>query len=251
MKSSSLTTAAIVALAALSGRAMAQDYVIPANTPAYIRAAVESEARTADEKARDAGRKPAQILALSGIKPGDKVIEIAGFGNYYTKMLSEIVGENGRVSMFDLPYTGARAGQASAAFVAEHANTEYHLVNYNNAVFPQGVDIVYMVLYYHDLGLQDVDRAVLNRKLFAALKPGGAFLVVDHKAADGSGWSNTQALHRVDYQEIIKEVTAAGFKLEVSSDLLAHPEDDRSKMVFAPGERGETDRAVLLFRKPK
>lgn len=252
MRTRFLTTAAIVAVSALlGGRAMAQDYTIPANTPAYIRSAVESGERSDEDKARDAGRKPAEILTLSGIKTGDKVIEIAGFGNYYTKMLSAIVGDKGKVSMFDLPYTGGRAGAASAAFVADHPNTEYHLVNYNDAVFPGNADLVTMVLYYHDLGLQDVDRAALNKKLFNALKPGGAYLIVDHKAKDGSGWSNTEQLHRVDPAEIVKEVTAAGFELEVTSGLLAHPEDDRTKMVFTQGLRGATDRAVFLFRKPK
>jgi len=227
----------------------AQSYTIPANTPAYIRAAVESAERTDDEKARDAARRPAEVLTLSGIKPGDRVIEIAGFGNYYTKMLSAIVGDSGVVSMYDLPYTGGRSGGPSAAFVEQHPNTEYHLGNYNNATFPQNVDVVFNVLYYHDLGLQPIDRAAFNRKLYEALKPGGAFVVVDHKAADGSGWRDTEATHRVDVQEIIKEVTAAGFALETNSDLLAHPEDDRSKMIFAPGTRGGTDRALFVFRK--
>jgi predicted methyltransferase len=252
MKVGLLTCAAAVALGgSLVGRAMAQDYAIPAGTPAYIRAAVESDTRPEADTARDADRKPAEILTLSGIKPGDRVIEIAGFGNYYTRMLAAIVGDNGKVSMFDLPYTGGRAGQASAAFVAEHANSEYHLVDYNDAVFPQDVDTVFMILYYHDLGLQEIDRAALNAKLFAALKPGGAFLVVDHKAEDGSGWRDTQQLHRVDVAEIVKEVTAAGFELEVDSDLLANPDDPRTQMVFTPGVRGHTDRAVFVFRKPE
>lgn len=252
MKARLCFRAAAVALGGgLAVSAMAQDYVVPAGTPAYIRAAVESDARPEADRARDADRKPAQILALSGIEPGDRVIEIAGFGNYYTRMLSSIVGDAGKVSMFDLPYTGGRAGAASAAFVAEHPNTEYHLVDYDDAVFPQNVDIVFMILYYHDLGLQDIDRAALNARLFSALKPGGVYLIVDHKAAEGSGWRDTERLHRVGVEEIVREVRAAGFELELDSDLLANPDDDRTQMVFAPGVRGHTDRAVFVFRKPE
>jgi len=212
--------------------------------------AVESDDRSEEMTARDAARKPAEILTLSGVKPGDHVIEIAGFGQYYTTMLSAIVGESGRVGMYDLPYTGARAGAASAAFVAEHANTQYYLANYNDVVFPSNVDVVFNVLYYHDLGLQDVDRAAMNRKLFAALKSGGRYVIIDHKAEDGSAWRDTESLHRMGAETIVEEVTAAGFRLTVNSDLLANPADDRKSMVFAPGTRGATDRAVFVFTKP-
>jgi predicted methyltransferase len=234
----------------LAGGAQAQTYRMPADTPGYIRAAIDSDERPDADRERDAARKPAEVLMLSRIKPGDHVIEMAGFGNYYTRLLSAIVGDAGVVSMYDLPYTGARAGGASATFVSEHDNTEYHLGAYDNAVFPSNVDVAFMILYYHDLGLNPVDRAALNRKIFAALKPGGTYLIVDHKAEAGSGWRDTERLHRVDPAVIVEEVTAAGFELAVDSDLLANPEDPRTAMVFAPGTRGATDRALFVFRKP-
>ena len=253
MRSTIWTVAAAAAsLAAVT--AVAQEYMIPAGTPAYIRAAVQSGERPEADRARDAARKPAEVLTLSGIKPGDRVIEMAGFGNYYTRLLSAIVGDAGTVAMYDLPYTGApRGGNATAspAFVAEHPNTEYHLGDYNNIVFPSDVDVAFNILYYHDLGLQDgLDRAALNRKIFDALKPGGVFLIIDHKAEDGSGWRDTQALHRVGVEVIRREVEAAGFELAAASDLLANPDDPHTAMVFAPGTRGATDRALFVFRKP-
>ena len=219
------------------------------NAGAAIAAAVASPERPAEARERDPARKPAEVLALSGIEPGDRIVEIAGFGQYYTTLLSSIVGPEGEVHVFDLPYTEERAGEASRAFAAAHANTEYNVVDYNEASFPADTDIVFNVLYYHDLGLNDIDIAAMNAKLFAALKPGGAYLVIDHKAEDGSGWRDAESVHRVDKQTIIDEVTAAGFVLETDSDLLANPDDDRSVMVFSPGTRGATDRAVLLFRK--
>lgn len=236
---------------AAADNALAQNYMVPSNAPAYIRAAVESADRPAADKERDAARKPAEVLMLSGVEPGDRVIEIAGFGNYYTRLLADIVGDSGTVSMYDLPYTGGLGGAGSAQFVTEHPNTEYHLGDYNHVVFPDDVDVAFNILYYHDLGLQEgLDRAALNRKIFEALKPGGVYLVIDHKAADGSGWEHTQQLHRMGTEVIVEELTQAGFELEVDSDLLANPDDPRDTMVFAPGTRGATDRALFVFRKP-
>jgi predicted methyltransferase len=225
-------------------------YVIPGSTPAYIRSAVESPNRSAEQRARDVNRKPAELLTLSGVKPGDRVVEFASFGQYFTTLLASIVGPQGMVYMYDLPYTEKRAGEASRAFVAAHSNTRYELVDYNKLELPQKVDVVFNVLYYHDLSLNEIDTASLNARVFKALKPGGIFFVVDHNAAAGSGRRDTKALHRIDPEVIKQEVTAAGFELVEESKLLAHPEDDHTKMVFAPGMRGLTDQTVFKFRKP-
>jgi predicted methyltransferase len=89
----------------------------------------------------------------------------------------------------------------------------------------------------------------MNAKLFAALKPGGRYVVIDHKAEDGSGWRDAESLHRMGAEKIVEEVTAAGFVLSVDSDLLANPADPRTAMVFAPGTRGTTDQAFFIFTK--
>jgi predicted methyltransferase len=225
-------------------------YVVPRDTPAHVRRAVESPERTPEQRARDFFRKPAEILTLSGIAEGDHVVEIAGFGQYFTTMLLAAVGSSGRVDMYDLPYTERMAGEASRAFEAKHPNVAYHLEDYNTVALPQGVDSVWNVLYYHDLQPQKVDTALFNRKIFEALKPGGIYLVIDHKAEDGSGWRDAAAIHRMGADTIEQEVLAAGFELALESDLLANPADDRTKMVFAPGTRGTTDQAFFIFRKP-
>ena len=251
-----IVCALVTALGGASGWAIAADaaaaaeYAIPAGTPAYIRSAIESPARPAEQKARDANRKPAQLLTMSGIKPGDHVVEFASFGQYFTSFLSDIVGPKGHVNMYDLPYTEKRAGGASRAFVAAHPNCTYELIDYNKLQLPNRVDIVFNVLYYHDLSINDIDVASLNARIFKALKPGGIFFVVDHNAAPGSGRRDTKALHRIDPELIKQEVTAAGFELVEESHLLAHPEDDHTKLVFAPGLRGETDQTIFKFRKP-
>jgi predicted methyltransferase len=122
------------------------------------------------------------------------------------------------------------------------------------ADLPQDVDVVLNVLFYHDLrresAEESVDTADMNRRIYDALKPGGAYLVIDHNAQEGSGWRDAMSLHRIDAATIRHEVTAAGFELAEDSDLLANPADDRTESMRAPEIRGRTDQAVLLFRKP-
>jgi predicted methyltransferase len=225
-------------------------YAVPNGTPANIRRAIESPERSAEMKGRDFYRKPAEILTLAGLEEGDHVLEIAGFGQYFTAMLVEAVGPSGRVDIYDLPYTERFAGEASRAFDSKHGNAVYHQQDYNAVELPRNVDAVYNVLYYHDLQPNGVDTAALNAKIFAALEPGGVYVVIDHKAEDGSGWRDASTIHRMGVDTIKQEVTAAGFELAVDSDLLANPDDDRTKMVFAPGTRGTTDQALFIFRKP-
>jgi predicted methyltransferase len=225
-------------------------YVMPASTPDYIRKAVESPGRPAAAKADDANRKPAELLTLAGVKPGDRVIEFATFGQYFTTLLSDVVGEKGMVYMYDLPYTEARSGAASRTWVAAHPNSRFEIVDYNKVELPQNIDGVYIVLYYHDLPLNSIDTAAFNAKVFKALKPGGTYFIVDHNAEAGSGTRDTKSLHRIDPAVIKQELKAAGFELVEDSKLLAFPKDDHKAMVFTPGVRRQTDQSVLKFRKP-
>ncbi len=256
MRSLLLVSLALLAVAAPQARSQtappdaAPPYVVPSNAPANVRRAIESPERTAEQRARDFYRKPAEILIASGIKEGDKVVEIASFGQYFTTMLLAAVGPTGHVDMYDLPYIERFGGPASREFDAKHDTAVYHQEEYNSVTLPQNVDSVWNVLYYHDLQPNGVDTAALNRKIFNALKPGGIYLVIDHKAEDGSGWRDAGTIHRMGVDTIKQEVLAAGFELALDSNLLANPADDRTKMVFAPGTRGTTDQAFFIFRKP-
>src|SRR5689334_17565796 len=110
-------------------------YVIPAKTPDYIRKAVESPARAAAAK-DDFNRKPAELLTLAGVKPGDRVAEFGAFGQYFSTLLSEVVGAKGEVYMYDLPYM-ERTAAASKAFVTAHPNSHFELGDFNAVKLPE------------------------------------------------------------------------------------------------------------------
>jgi predicted methyltransferase len=245
---------AVLALGLVAPAALAQ--VVknppPPKVPAYIQQAVDNRAREAKQRERDPARKPGETLALVGLKPGQKVIELASFGQYYTDIMAPIVGPKGHIWMYDLPYTDKKYGDPSRVFIAAHTNTEFAEAKFDEMDFPKGVDLITIVLYYHDLKPNKVDTAVLDRKLFDALKPGGKLLIIDHKSdKDDAGWRDAGTIHRIGAATIVQEVTAAGFKLKIDSDLLANPGDDHTKMVFSPGLRGHTDQAVYVFEKPR
>ncbi len=250
-----LTTAGSAGEAPATAAAPPVPYVIPASTRDYIRKAVESPGRAAATK-DDANRKPAELLTLAGVKPGDRVIEFASFGQYFTTLLSDVVGPNGMVYMYDLPYLEARTAAASKAFVAAHPNSKFEIGDFNAVELPENIDGVYVVLYYHDLQLEKtgsccvVDAAKFNARVFKALKPGGTYFIVDHNAEAGSGRRDSNTLHRIDPATIKEEVKAAGFELVEDSKLLAFPKDDKKLMVFNKDVRRQTDQSVLKFRKP-
>ncbi len=244
----------VVSLGIRAAQAQSGRYAVPQATPANIARAVESEERSAEQRERDFFRRPAEVLTLLGIREGDEVIEFASFGNYYTTLLAEAVGSGGRVYMIDMPWTEPFGGGGSRAFVERHENATYTIAHFNRAQMPSDVDAAMMVLFYHDLkvqsGTQQVDTVAMNARIFAALRPGGRYLVIDHKAEDYSGWRDAGGLHRIDEATIVQEVLAAGFELVASSNILANPDDDHRVSMRDPSIRGRTDRAVLVFQKP-
>jgi len=240
-------------LAVLIGAPVAWAQVKPPVPPISdaVAKAVASSTRSEKDKARDGGRKPAEVFAISGIKPGDKVIEIAAFGQYDTNIMVNIVGPTGHIYMYDLPYQQARQEAPTKAFTDAHPNTEHAFGKFDEMTFPSGIDLVTIDMYYHDLSINNVDLAAFNKKMFNALKPGGRLLIVDHNAEAGSGRRDTNTLHRIDKPLILSEVQAAGFRLVVDSSLFANPMDNYKIRVFDPTERGGTDRSVFLFEKPR
>jgi len=223
--------------------------------------AVANEARTEADVARDAGRKPAEVLSFLHIEPGMTVLDMFSGGGYYSEILSYVVGEKGSVV--------AHSNKAYLQFVGEEfvaryaggrlANVDLLMAENNKLrLQPDQFDAIMMGLSYHDtywvnpdMGWQEIDRDKLLATLFAALKPGGILGITDHYAADGTGTASVPELHRIEKSVVIADLEAAGFELEAESDLLRNADDDHGKSVFAPEIRGQSDRFVLRFRKPE
>ena len=240
----SLALALISAGLVLGGSAQAQ---APAATEA-ISTAVADAARPDADKARDAVRKPAEIVAFAGVEPGDKIAEIAPGGGYYTRILSKAVGPQGKVYALMPAFFANRPGGLDAinALAEQYGNVEVVVIDYAATELPEPVDLVWTTENYHDLANGDI--ATVNAWVFKALKPGGIYFVEDH-AAPGTGTSATSTLHRIDPAAVKEQVGAAGFTLEAESDLLHNPNDPHD---VNPREVEPTsDKFALRFRKPE
>ncbi len=221
---------------------------------AAIAAAVADAGRPAEDKARDADRKPAEVVAFVGVKPGDKVAEMMPGGGYFTRILSKTVGPTGHI--YALVPTGFanRPGALDKlnALAAQYGNVTVVTTDMANFKLPAPVDVVWTSENYHDFHNGPAPNiAGLNSAAFAALKPGGVYYIEDHAAAAKSGITATSTLHRIDPAAAVTEVEAAGFKLDGMSKLLANPKDAHDKPVFDPSIRGHTDKFALRFRKPR
>lgn len=241
--------AASIAIAALATVAQAQTNVHDPKPTAAVSAAVADASRPAADKARDENRKPAEVVAVSGLKPGQTVVELGAGGGYYTRILAKTVGPNGKV----YPIIGAQPPGGAARMqpiVTDNPNVqivEDDMTKLTNV--PGKVDMVWTTDNYHDFHNR-TDMAALNKAVFDVLKPGGVFVVEDHAAAPGAGATVTNTLHRIDPATVKQEVTAAGFKLVRTSDVLANPADNHTERNAETDIRGKTDRFVYVFQKP-
>jgi predicted methyltransferase len=214
--------------------------------------------RSEDDIKLDAGRKPLELLAFCGVKPGQRVAELGAGRGYTAELLARAVGPDGAVYAQNSPTMLAKIGDEQ--WLARLKKPELKNVTPINQEFDapftedvKGLDLVLINLLYHDTVWLNVDRASMNAAAFNALKPGGVYVVIDHNAHAGAGVSEVQTLHRIEESVVTQEVLAAGFKLDTTSDFLRNPEDtmDWSTSPGAAGEkRGHSDRFALRFVKP-
>jgi predicted methyltransferase len=231
-----------------------------AAVPAYITAAVNDAGRPDADKQRDADRKPADTLAFAGIKPGSQVVELVPGGGYYTRLLSKVVGHRGKLyAVAPAPRPDAKPGDPDRAAAvnaiaadANYANVTVLVQPIKSLSLPERADVVWTSNNYHDVhNVPGIDVLAFNKSIFAALKPGGLYLVIDHAAAAGAEADVTSKLHRVDPEVVKQEVLAAGFVLEGQSDVLRNPADDHTVAIFDPAIKGKTDQFLFRFRKPR
>ena len=220
-----------------------------------IAAAIADTSRPATDTATDANRRPAETLAFAGVKPGMVVGEFFPGGGYFTRMLSDIVGPSGHVyGIENAGWTGAVKADQGILAGGKLANVSIESLPFGTVGFPRPLDLVWVTQNYHDLKIArygQVDTAAFNRAVFAALKPGGIFFVLDHEAPPGTDLTAIAKLHRIEKAQVIREVTAAGFKLEEEGTFLRRPGDDHSLSIFDKAIQGHTDQYALRFVKPR
>jgi predicted methyltransferase len=214
---------------------------------------VASPDRSDGDRQADQRRQPARMLAFAGVKAGMKVLDMEANAGYSTELLARTVGP-----------TGVVYAQDSAAVIERFVKDKFdiraqkpamknvvHVVrNFDDPVPPEvgGLDLITFFFAYHDITYMEVDRAAMNQKMFAALKPGGFLIIADHSAHPGDGTTVAKTLHRIEETTLRQEIEAAGFKLAGEADFLRHPEDPRDAAVFRP--QIPTDEFVLKYQKP-
>jgi predicted methyltransferase len=235
---------------------------VPANAADIYDAAVAHAGRSAADLKRDSLDHPADILRLSGIKPGMRVADVLAGDGYYSELASYVVGPKGKVLLinntaFDNWSDGLQARLASNRL----GNVEHETLDLNHMdLKAASLDAVFLIKVYHDLYWVDsegtahwptIDTANVLDQLAHALKPGGVLLLVDHSAKAGSGTTAASSLHRIDESYAIKDFESRGFKVVAKSDLLRRPDDARDQVSYKGPALGKTDRFVLVFRKTR
>ena len=247
-------TAAVTALA-LFALAQSQGFGAAPNVPDFIKAAVADPHRPAADTMRDGDRQPIDMLANSGIKPGDIVAELIPAGGYSTRLLSAAVGPKGHIYSINLATLTDRIKEQIDPVVKDPAYANVSILNedFGQLTLPERVDMVWTAQNYHDFqnpGMFHADTAAMDRAIFAALKPGGLFVVIDHAAAAGSGTRDSGTLHRIDPDVVKKEAMAAGFKLVGEYKVLGNTADDHTRRVTGQGGIADkSDKFYLKFQK--
>jgi predicted methyltransferase len=227
---------------------------------AKMKAAVADSSRPAADTARDENRKPAEMLAFAGITPGKVVVDMLPGGGYFTRIFAKAVEPGGRVyAYFGTQYDTRLKSQNKdpdnqfADLKATYKNLDVIHGPLPQFVTPEPVDIVWTSDNYHDMHTKAyaMDVNEVNKAVFKSLKPGGYYVIVDHKAAESGGDDVTDNLHRIKESTTKTEVEAAGFKLVAEGHDLNRPEDDGTKKVFDTDVRGKTNQFMLKFQKPR
>jgi predicted methyltransferase len=251
-----LGAAVLASLAACAVPPLAGASAASALSREQIAQLLASPDRTEADRRNDLRRKPAELLAFIGVRAGMVALDLSAGGGYTSELLARAVGPTGRV--YGQSNTPDGAPGRSALALAERAKKP-RTANIVPLVQPferpapaalaqGGLDLVTLMFNYHDFGAMGIDRARMNAAVFAALKPGGIYVVADHSGRPGTGISESSTLHRIEEAFVRREVEAAGFRLLASGDFLRNPGDPRDKETPDPPQ--PKDEFVLKFVKP-
>ena len=235
-------TPALFALLIVFSAQIAHSQSVP-DYAALIAAPDRSEA----DRQTDARRDPVKLLSFVGVKPGQSVLDMGAGAGYSTELMARAAGPTGKVYGQD---DKARDRFEARAKTPAMKNVVYVVRPFDDPVPPEvkNLDVITYFFAYHDSVNLPIDRAVQNKKLFDALRPGGILVIADHAAKDGAGTTETNTLHRIEEKTVKAELAAAGFKLAAEGDFLRHPEDPRDGKVFRSPI--PVDEFVLKFQKP-
>ena len=208
--------------------------------------------RSDADRQADKRRDPLPFLAFTGVRPGMKVLDMGAGGGYSTELMARCVGPNGTVYGQNPPDFGGRAKDNFEKRIATPAmkNVAPTLRKFDDPMPPEvrDLDLITFLFAYHDVSYMPVDRAEMNRKMFAALKPGGFLVIADHSAKAGSGTTVAKTIHRIEESTLRSEIEAAGFKFVGAGDFWRQPGDPRDFNVNRP--TGPVDNFVLKFQRP-
>lgn len=228
--------------------AYAKGEVFPA-----AQAIVNAADRTPADLETDTRRHPAELLTFMGVQSGWKVADLAAGGGYTTELLARAVGPQGKVFGHNTPLIVEKfAGESWPARLAREVNQDVVRLDTEwDTPLPaeaSDLDLVSLIFSYHDIIALGGDPGPVNAAVFAALKPGGVYIIADHSAIPGTGTDDTEKYHRIEDAALIAQVEAAGFKLDGRADFLRKPDDPRNTQVWKVNF--DTDRFVLRFVKP-
>ena len=247
-----MTVAAILALPAACTKTAAPQQ------GTSVQDAVNDPARPAAYKTADKFRKPAETLQFSGVKSGMTVGEFYPAGGYFTRMLSDVVGPSGHIyAVENGGWNDSVRDDRKMLGEGKWKNVSLDVQPFGTVKFPKPLDLAWVTQNYHDLkiakygpGGKAVDTVAFDRAVYAALKPGGIFFILDHQGPANLTPDDIAKMHRIDREQVVKEVTSVGFKLDGEGNFLRNPADDHSKPIFDPSIRGHTDQYALRFVKP-
>ena len=221
-----------------------------------LRTLLANEDRAESDRARDDGRRPADVIEYLGIERGMRVMDVIAAGGYYTEVLSLAVGDDGHVVAQNPPFVlQFRDGANEKAISARLADNRLPNVTRLNKDFtdltPEDgpFDAAITALNFHDLYNRNGPEETISilQSIAGVLKPGAVFGIIDHV---GEAGSDNKALHRIEISKVLETVEAAGLVVESDSDLLRNESDDHSLFVFDDAVRGKTDRFLLKVRTP-